>query len=296
VPATSQLAEVGGALHPGYDWNEPYANYQPAAVEPPAGADLMEAWQVYYRVARELGLALEYADFTGTGRAPFKIDMAREPTTDELYEIACTGSAIPLSRVKQYPHGGVFQEARAVVHPRDPTCEAQLQLAEPHMIEELRRIRREDPLARRKTNDSYPFLLISRRMQNCTNSAMRADGLIKTGYNPMFMNPKDMARLVLEPGSMIEISSRHGTIVGFVEPDGELREGVVAMTHGFGARYGQPYDPRRDGSNVNQLLSWNDDNDPYHGMPRMSAVPVSIKTANASNAAPDKGGSAFQNL
>jgi anaerobic selenocysteine-containing dehydrogenase len=83
---------------------------------------------------------------------------------------------------------------------------------------------------------------------------------------------------------MVNISSRHGTIVGFVEPDAGLRAGVVAMTHGFGAKYDKPYDPRRDGANVNQLLSWHDDSDPYHGMPRMSAVPIAIKAADASRA------------
>jgi len=75
----------------------------------------------------------------------------------------------------------------------------------------------------------------------------------------------------------VEISSRHGAIVGFVEPDSDLRPGVVAMTHGFGAKHGVPYDPRRDGANVNQLLSWEDDYDLYHGMPRMGAVPIAVR-------------------
>jgi hypothetical protein len=57
-----------------------------------------------------------------------------------------------------------------------------------------------------------------------------------------------------------------------------MRAGVVAMTHGFGPRPGSNYDPRRDGSNINLLLSWEDDADPYHGMPRMSAVPVAVKS------------------
>jgi hypothetical protein len=53
------------------------------------------------------------------------------------------------------------------------------------------------------------------------------------------------------------------------------------MTHGFGAKPGAPYDPRRDGANVNQLLRWDDDSDPYHGMPRMSAVPICVKGVEA---------------
>jgi len=38
-----------------------------------------------------------------------------------------------------------------------------------------------------------------------------------------------------------------------------MREGVVGMTHGFGPKPGKDYDPRRDGSNVNELLRWEDD-------------------------------------
>ena len=39
------------------------------------------------------------------------------------------------------------------------------------------------------------------------------------------------------------------------------------------------YDPGRDSSNINLLLSWNNDPDPCHAMPRMSAVPVAVKAA-----------------
>ncbi len=62
-----------------------------------------------------------------------------------------------------------------------------------------------------------------------------------------------------------------------VEGDATMRPGVVAMTQGFGPKPNSNYDPRRDGSNINVLLSWEDDPDPYHGMPRMSAVPVAVR-------------------
>jgi anaerobic selenocysteine-containing dehydrogenase len=276
VPAMSQIAEVSGFVHPGYDWTEPYAFYRPATVEPPPGADLLESWQIYYRVAQKLGVALEYAQFAATGAPAPKFDMAHEPTTDELYELMCQDSAVPLARVKEFTHGGVFDEARAVVQARDPACRARLQLADAAMLQELRAVRRENVLARRKTSNEFPFLLVSRRLQNCTNSAPRVDGIIRTGYNPAFMNPDDMRRLGIGADAEVQIRSRHGAITGFVQPDADLRPGVVAMTHGFGPKYGVSYDPRRDGSNVNELICWDDDFDPYHGMPRMGAVPIAI--------------------
>ncbi len=278
VPAFSQVNEISGLVHPGYSWTEPYAIYQPAILEPPEGSDLMESWQLYYRLAQKLGLTLQMVDFAGAN-PPIALDMTIEPTTDDLYEIICTGSTVPLSQVKDHPHGGLFDEARKTVLPGEPGHDAKLQLADPAMLAELGGVRDEDVLERRKTDADYPFLLIPKRMQNSTNSMPRVDGIVRTGYNPLFMHPDDMARSKLEPGAMVRLKTRHGTAVGFVEADPDLRPRVVAMTHGFGARHGVAYEPRLHGTNVNQLLSWEDDNDPYHGMPRMGAVPISVLSA-----------------
>jgi anaerobic selenocysteine-containing dehydrogenase len=203
--------------------------------------------------------------------------MEQQPTTDELLEMYCRSSAIPLARVKQHPHGALFEEARDVVRARDPDCKARLQLADAAMLAELRGVRGEDILARRKTDDHFPFLLVSRRTQQSTNSGVRVEARVKPSPNPACMHPDDLRALSLAPGDSVEIRSRHGSIIGFVDADPDLRRGVVAMSHGYGARHGRPYDPRRDGANVNQLLRWDDDYDPYHGMPRMSAIPIAIR-------------------
>lgn len=277
TPAMSALNESVGDLHPGYDWNEPYAFYRPALLPPPEGAELMESWQIYYRVAQKLGLPLSYIVYGGAKTEPVPFDMAKEPVADDIYEMICNGSAVPLSEVKQHRHGAIFDECREVVGARDPECAARLQLADPTMLAELAEVRAEDPMARRRTGGDYPFQLICRRMQGSTNSAARPEGIIRTGYNPLWMHPADMAELDVRNGDEVEIRSRHGAIPGFVEADADMRPGVVAMTHGFGPKPNTNYDPRRDGSNINLLLSWTDDPDPYHGMPRMSAVPVAVK-------------------
>jgi anaerobic selenocysteine-containing dehydrogenase len=275
VPAMSQTAEMFGLNHPGYDWTEPYGAWRPAVVPHPPGSDLMEPWQIYYRVARKLGITLDMSAFTGQ-RGARPLDMTREPTTDDLYEMVCEGSAVPLAAVKEFPHGALFDEARDVVRERADDCAERLQLADATMLAELAGVVAEDPLVRRGTGPDYPFLLIARRVQNSTNSAPRADGLIRTGYNPVYLHPEDMAALDIAAGSAVEIRSRHGAVIGFVEIDRDLRPGVIAVAHGFGARRLGDYDPRRDGANVNELTSWDDDPDPYHGMPRMSAIPVAI--------------------
>ncbi|MCB2080157.1 MAG: molybdopterin-dependent oxidoreductase, partial [Novosphingobium sp.] len=284
--AISVLNETVGDIHPGYDWTEPYAFYRPALLDPPEGSDLMESWVIYYRVAQKLGIDLSYIHYGGDGSSeamPF--DMANEPTTDGVFEMMCTGSTIPLDEVKNHPHGALFPEANDVVKARDPECTARLQLADPAMLAELAEVRDEDYLARRAVNDKFPFQLICRRMMGNTNGAPRAEGVIPTGYNPLWMHPDDAASLGVGNGDEVDVRTRHGSIPGFVEIDDTMRPGIVGLTQGFGRKPNSNYDPRRDGSNINLILRWEDDPDPYHGMPRMSAIPVAITPRTLAEAA-----------
>ena len=274
IPAISLVGEISSMLHPGYGWGEPYAAYQPALLDPPEGADVLDTWQIYYRMAQKMGLKLN----CGAARP---MDMEHEPSTDDVYEFICGGSAVALSEVKKYPNGHIFDAAREIVGPRDPDCTARLELANAAMIEELATVRAENIVDRRKTNADFPFLLIPRRMQNVTNAAYRpTPTLFKGRYNPAFMNPGDLKRLGINRGDLVEIRSRHGMVSGIVEADSGLRSGVVSMTHGFGKNPGEMYDPRKDGANVNALTRMDDDYDPYTGIPRMGALPVSVTPAS----------------
>jgi anaerobic selenocysteine-containing dehydrogenase len=114
-------------------------------------------------------------------------------------------------------------------------------------------------------------------MQNVTNSGNEyVRTKLRRAYNPAFMHPGDMASRGLQADDIACLRSAHGEILGVVEPDADLRPGVVSMTHGFGRLPGEPSDPRRDGANTNKLLRWDDGFDPYTSMPRMSAVPVEV--------------------
>ncbi len=276
IPAFSLVGEISSMLHPGYGWVEPYAAYQPALLDPPAGSDVLDSWQIYYRVAQKLGLDLKL------GNNKPRLNMEIEPSTDDIYEFLVEGSAVPLSEIKRYPNGHIFDAARETVGPRDPGCSARLDLANGAMLEELARVRAESIAERRKTDADFPFLLIPRRMQNVTNAAYRPPGVLRNPYNPLFMNPGDMESSGISNGDLVEIRSRHASVSGVVQADSAMRAGVVALTHGFGKNPGEPYDPRRDGANVNQLLRVDDDFDPYTGIPRMGALPVSVSPLSGS--------------
>lgn len=277
IPTSSQFMEMSGVSHAGYGWIEPFAAYTPAILEPPADAELMDAWQVYYRVAQRLGLTLRAPSMLDIdpNRGPM-LDMEHEPTNDELLELLSEKSVVSLAEVKQHPDGKVFDQARTTIKPRAADCKAYFQLADPYIVEQLGVVRSESIDARRGLTEEFPFSLISVRIQNTTCAGYRPKGLLKQPYNPLSLHPKDLEALGIEEGDLVKIRSRHGSIVGVAGIDKCLRPGTASMCHGFGKIPGEPSDPRVDGANVNHLLSWTDDYDPHHGQPRMSALPVGI--------------------
>lgn len=281
IASMTQYSEITSMFQTGNGLVQPYSAYHPAVVEPPANADLMESWQIYYRVAQRLGIKLKCVGFfQDPDRAPW-LDMDEEPSLDALYEIMCHGSVIPLAEVKKYPDGKVFDEAAEVIQPRDPDCSARFELANPDMLEELAIVADESYINRRGLSDEYPLLFIPRRKQSTNNSSYRADHALKTSYNPAYMHSSDLDTLGLDSGDRVGIRSRHGEITGFVEQDDHVKPGVVAMVHGYG-KYpdDSDYDPHKHGANVNNLLHWEDDYDAHCGMPRMGALPISVRPLN----------------
>jgi len=283
TPSMTQVTEYIKYFHPGYGFRAPYAQYTPALLDPPEGADLIEDWQLYYRVAQRLGLALNMVNVFGRIgahlEAPIEVvplDMEHEPTTDDLYEIMCRGSHVPLDEVKRHPHGHVFEELLELrVGPSDPDCDDRLDVGNVAMLTELSDMHERG--ARDQDRDR-PFLFVPRRENRVINSTGRTlPGLMRgRSYNPAFMHPEDLAQLGVQAGDLVEIRSEYDTITGVVEPDADLRRGVVSMSHNFGGNPGEDEDPRVDGANTNRLLRTDVEFDRYTGIPRMGALPVAV--------------------
>jgi anaerobic selenocysteine-containing dehydrogenase len=286
TPGMTQLSESIKYFHAGYGFSQPYAQYTPALVDPPAGSDLIEDWQLYYRLAQQLGLQLNWTRVfgvpTGYLEAPVEIvplDMEHEPTTDELFEIMTAGSHVPLDEVKRHPHGRVYEELQALrVGPADPASDARLDVGSPDLLAGLAGMGAMASSAPAAAAPDRPFLFVPRRENRVINSTGRTiPGLMRgRTWNPAFLHPSDLAALGLSPGDAVEIRSEHGAVVGIVEADADLRPGVLSMSHGFGANPGEPEDPRADGASTNRLLRTDVDHDPVTGMPRMGALPVAV--------------------
>ena len=131
----ARLPRVNGV---GYGLSDAYADYSPAIVEPPPGSELVEEWEFFYGLARRMGLELTVAAQIFYALDPVQLDMEVQPTTDELLELICTGSRVPLATVKAAAEGRWYSEPAVVVAEKAPGWEGRLDVANADMLRDLR--------------------------------------------------------------------------------------------------------------------------------------------------------------
>ncbi len=98
--------------------------------------------------------------------------------------------------------------------------------------------------------------------------------------NPLHVFPADAERLGLADGVRVSVENEWGKIEACVMLDGTLREGVVAMTHGWGNRRtpGLRVASRYPGSNVNALLPTGPGSfEKLSNQAHMTGIPVRIR-------------------
>jgi anaerobic selenocysteine-containing dehydrogenase len=291
IPAFSYDIEELEGMGPGWGYPLPYAAYKEALIDAPEGSDLIEDWQFFYGVAKELGLQLTACAgrMRIEGDPPmrfFPLDMEQMPSTDELFELLTTDARIPLSEVKRYEAGHVFEVEDAVVLPREADCEGFLELGNEVMMSQLADAARDAV----KGDSAFPFRLVSRRQADTLNSQGRDQAKLcrERPHNPLHMHPDDMVALDIEPGMLVAITSRRATIHAFAKSEEDLRRGVVSMSHSYGidverldsdSKDGAPQ-PYSMGGHTGALVSADLDYiEPFSGIPRMSAIPVQIAAA-----------------
>jgi anaerobic selenocysteine-containing dehydrogenase len=282
VPGMTNYVDMLPAYAPGYGLPKPWAQYTPAIVDPPEGSDVIPEWEFFYGLAQRMGLALEVrpVDFNGPTGATMPIPMDVKPTADELLTLLTTKARIPLSEVKQFPNGAVFEEPSSVVLPKMEGWEARLDLANELMMHDLAEMsaRPSGDIAS-WAGDGYPYRLIGRRMNSRYNSGgMTAPRLqAQEPTNPAFMHPDDLAELGLRSGDIAEIGSERATILAVVAADATIRRGLVAMSHAWGDLEEYDEDVREIGGNTSRLIDVTDQWDPYSGQPIMSNIPVAVR-------------------
>ncbi|CAA0120184.1 Polysulfide reductase chain A [Mycolicibacterium vanbaalenii] len=256
------------------------AQYTPAIVQPPDGADVVEDWELFYGLAQRLGLQLTLDKLVALPLSEaFPLDMKNRPTTDDLFDLMTRQARIPFAEIKGHVHGAAFTEPAVTVAAKDPDWPGRLELADAQMMADLREVAREQfDTEISQSATGFDFRLISRRMLHVYNSSARdLPGNDEFHYNPAFMHPADLNQLGLTPGDVVQIRSERSAILGVVQIDTSLRQGVISMTHAFGDA--PQYDDAlgQIGSPTGRLSANDRDYEPYSGQPRMSNIPVSVR-------------------
>ena len=277
VPGMTLTQEYLSQYAIGFGTTAPYARYTPPVVEPPEESDVIEDWKFFYGLARRLGheLRIRPVSFSGTVRVKaHSLDMEKEPTTDDLFDIVTAGSRVSLDEVRRHPAGAIFQEPAVFVGEKEEGWEGRLDAGNEQMMADLA------AEAEAASGDAaeFPLRLVSRRQMNVLNSTgidVRAQNRGRL-YNPAYMHPADLEAYGLEAGDVVRIRSPRASILGVVDTDAGLRRGIVSMSHSWGAGPDRDGEVREIGGNTGRLSSVDEGYERYTGLPRMSNIPVAI--------------------
>lgn len=257
--------------------SDSWVQYTPAIVPPPPQADVVDDWYVFWSLARRLGLELDLK-----GQA---IAMDQAPSTETLLAMGMEGTPLSLEALRVLPGQIAVQPGgEQIVRAARPGARDRLRLDPPGVLEELEEVVAEGFQPPRA--DPFPLRLIARRMRDVNGSIGMETPTIRARnpFNPLHMNPADMARLDIEEGMQVNIRSQDGMIEAIARSDDTLREGVVSMSHNWGGLSNDPGDYDRRGASTNFLTSTTNCYEQLNAMPRMTAIPVEVGPVGASAA------------
>ncbi|MEM9033189.1 MAG: molybdopterin-dependent oxidoreductase [Actinomycetota bacterium] len=145
-----------------------------------------------------------------------------------------------------------------ILHP-----DGKVHLAIPELLEELRGIADEEPVAR---NDDFPFVLAAgERRSSTANTIQRDAGWRKTDpYGALRISLEDAGDLGLAEGDRARITTKRGSAVAVVELTDSLRPGHASLPNGFGLGAGGSGDG--PGVAPNELTA-SEDRDWFAGTP-----------------------------
>jgi anaerobic selenocysteine-containing dehydrogenase len=125
--------------------------------------------------------------------------------------------------------------------------------------------------------------LITRRTNYMMNSGFQNVKALRDAKggrtNPLFMNPRDALDRGLREGQWVIVRNENGELRAELALDDRLREGVVAMSHGFGNQKtsGMPVAQSKPGVNVNILSPTGAGSfDPVSGMGHLTGIGVEV--------------------
>lgn len=255
----SSTAELADYVLPATDWLEhedvnslgafvgvalePYVQYTRAVVEPKG--DRRDDWWILSKIAQALGHATLLDDEDPQPLAYLESMLSYSNLSLDALKDAPGGTVVlPTPEPKDLFAVGVQHEGRKV------DC------CPPALIPGWERAER----IFRYLEQEHPeqLKLISRRTNYMINSWMHNVDVLKVKShetNPLWINSREAERHGLAEGVDVEVSNENGSIRTIARIDESLRDGVVAMTHGWGNEQakGMRVACEHPGVNVNAL-------------------------------------------
>jgi formate dehydrogenase len=276
----------------------PFIQWTDAVIAPRGEA--RPDWEIINDLGRQLGFAPvagPVTRFVGTGRAGRLAARALVPTAGRMtphllvHLLLRTGrdgdwfglrrGGLSLARLRANPRGVVVaaEVETGVLAKRVQHRDGRVHFDAPQIATELARLAAEPP-----ADPDYPMLMIGRREVRSHNSWMHntrkfADS---TRRQRAQLNPADAARLGVENGDLVRVSTAVGSIEVPVELSADLGVGVVSVPHGWGhAGAGWQTANAAGGANVNQITPFVPESlERVSGMAHLNGVPVRVERAS----------------
>jgi anaerobic selenocysteine-containing dehydrogenase len=275
IPPTMMFehADLGTRDYESFVLHVPYAQYAQKVAEPPAGAEVVDDWFVFWALARRLDRPIVFDGVT--------LDMDTPPTQEELLAILARHGSVPFDEIRAHPEGKVFDVPAMQVQAGDPAGSARFEVAPADVLHELDAVAAEPDLRHVAGHAGFTHLLAVRRVRDVQNTMYRHLDAIRKRlpHNPAWLHPDDLAALGIASGHRLAIESAHGRIEAVAEADDSMRPGVVSISHGWGGLPDDALDatdPHGAGVNVNRLTTTRSGLEPINAMPRLTALPVRI--------------------
>jgi anaerobic selenocysteine-containing dehydrogenase len=276
----SATAELSDYVLPVSDWLEradyrgggvaivPTAQYSDAVVAPVA--DRAEEWWILARIEQELGLPSALDDGVDFAAAVNEAMAAAAGTTIEELR------TLPSHTKVLEPHRSLtIEEAVAYTDGRIDCCP-------PSFAPVIARAREIFAELQAEPADALKLIQWRNRRQHNTWGRRLVPRLREDEFarNPLFLHPDDAATRGLREGDAVVVRSASGCVETVVGLDPALRQGVVALSHGYGERTADDPDEVEVGVNVNRLLpSGPGSYETYSNMAFMVGVPVEVERA-----------------
>ncbi len=261
-----ERTDVPRLMDPSYPF--PFSQYVTAHVDAPDG--VIDDWEVFWRLAQKMGTKI---DLPG-------VDMADDPSTDDILDALHEKSRIPLDEVREYPGGHVWGERSPQVGgiiPNWVSREGQkIALAHQTAIDELADVLAEPVVSGGGylSDEEYGFRMITYRMKEvyCSQGQNLPSLAARRSFNPVLMNRESMRPLGVSTGDTVVVENDFGSVEGIVEASEDVAPGVIAFAFGWS-------DTPEGGANVQHLVDDDHRFDPVTGLALQSAIPVNVRAS-----------------